>query len=249
MIQWTKDFRNFTVISASSEAADFPRARIADRIRPNRAWRSTDTSQQDLVLDLGASVSFAAVALHHANFATVELEHSDDAVAYTPFDGSPFAVAQDLKDGYRKLFVATEHTARYIRVRIPAQAPTDGAGYFFVGTIFVAESLSTFPDSADPRVPVQVSLERPELAQEIAGRVEVTPAGDFYTEHVWRGFAPEADLTDWQRIGVAGSDTPILAFWNRGASEEVYFLRYRGGIRFEHGGVNSEVNLVFRQVV
>ncbi|MGH7820179.1 MAG: hypothetical protein ACREQ9_10430 [Candidatus Binatia bacterium] len=93
MIQWAKDFRNPTVISATSETADFPRSRVADRTRPNRAWRSTATGQQDLVLDLGASLSFQAIALHHMNFATVELAHSADNVAYTNVAGSPFTVA------------------------------------------------------------------------------------------------------------------------------------------------------------
>ncbi|MGH7820180.1 MAG: hypothetical protein ACREQ9_10435 [Candidatus Binatia bacterium] len=46
-------------------------------------------------------------------------------------------------------------------------------------------------------MPVEVTLERAELGQEVAGRLEVVPAGDFYTEHVWRGLAPEGGVADW----------------------------------------------------
>ncbi|MGH7820181.1 MAG: hypothetical protein ACREQ9_10440 [Candidatus Binatia bacterium] len=41
----------------------------------------------------------------------------------------------------------------------------------------------------------------------------------------------------------------MLVFWNRGKSEEAYLLRYRGGVRFPHDGVNSEASLAFRQLV
>lgn len=245
-MKWTRDFLGPAgITSVTSADPNFPAARLLSRIRPNRGWRSTSTAQQDIVLTLGAAVDVAGVALHGANFASAEVAHGPDAVAFTDFAGSPFPVNRDA-DTYRKLMIVDAVNAAYLRVRIPAQAADDGVGYFALGTIFVLGSLREFAEADAPGAPYQRSVGRPYFAATIGGREEVAPAGDFGSSHHWQ--RRTKGLGEWYEVARGGEDAPLLWFLDRGALEEVYYGRYRGGIQMEHGGVLTAVSLSLNQV-
>jgi hypothetical protein len=246
-VKWTRGFLVPSgITSVTSEDPNFPAARLINRVRPNRGWRSTSAAQQDIVVALAAAVDVAGVALHGANFASVQVGYGNaGAGPFTDFAGSPFAVNRDA-DTYRKLMIDEPVHAGFLRVRIPAQAADDGAGYFALGTIFVLGSLREFDEADAPGAPYQRSVGRPYFSAVVGGREELAPAGDFGSSHHWQ--RRTKGLAEWYELARGGEDAPILWFLDRGAREEVYYGRYRGGIQMEHGGVLTAVSLSLNQV-
>lgn len=242
--QWASAFRIFTITSATSEATDYPASRVAtlDSHPLIRTWRSTATTQQDLILDAGSILSFEAVTLLNSNFSLVQLAHSADNVSYSDFAGSAFPMNKHLADGYRKLFRAQSISNRYVRVRIPAQTPIDGAAYFSLGLVLIVQTLNTLP--FNPIEPLNQSLDRPYLR---SGR-EVTPVGPFSIEQEWQTLADNANVTQLQNIALLGEHTPVLVFENNGNSQEVYLMRYVGAMRFARHGLTYGVNPTWQEM-
>lgn len=145
--------------TGTTAAADYPATNVlSPRIR--RPWRSTSiAADQNLILDLGASVAITAVALHDVNFASCEVL-ADNAATPTTSRGTLTTYAG--KNGRRRGSLAFSATVRYIRFRIPLGTPTDGAAYFNVGYAPPFQATLTLPrdpsygadvDSVEPQSP------------------------------------------------------------------------------------------------
>ena len=131
-----------TSASATTANADYPAANVlTPRIR--RPWRSTSiVAEQNLILDLGASVAITAVALQDVNFASCEVLADNSA---TPTTSRGTLTTYAGKNGRRRGSLAVAQTVRYVRFKIAAGTPTDSAAYFNVGYVPVFTATLTLP--------------------------------------------------------------------------------------------------------
>lgn len=128
-----------SILSATSEAASFPKGNIIDRTSPQRAWRSTGIgSDHRVVIDLGATQTDITCFMDYVNFETFKFQESANGTSGWSDIGSLRTVAMDPMHGvYRRVDDITLTGKRYLGIYIPAQTPVDGASYFRIGTFAV----------------------------------------------------------------------------------------------------------------
>lgn len=211
------------------------------------SWRSNNqTTQQDLICDLGVSRSVAAVAMLNLNVAHVELSYSTNGSTYASFLGDPgggFNVARNPFGKYANRMVIQTVTARYIRLRIPSQLTTNGATSFEVGMIWIANLLYSFP-----RGP-QVGLRQTPKRNYIRAGNGVADIGPWYSEEEWRMTMKKTETSLYASFALAGSETPQLIYKNAGNTAEVGIFRLRDAVTFERNGATVVANPVLEEMV
>jgi hypothetical protein len=243
--QWFSRFLSATVLSATSTATNYPKERITtlDAHPYARQWRSTATTQQDIIIDFGSSTSVVALALFNTNFATVRLAHSTDNVTYTNFPPTNGQYTISKHMNYYKLFVAHSFTNRYVRIRIPAQTPTDGTTFFALGFACFTDTLNTLPQN--PEVPVRETFARPYMR---VGQ-DVAAAGAFSTTQELQFVLANASITQLEQIAALGEETPFVVYENEGDSSAVRLFRYRDGMAFEREGIVQRIHPRLEELV
>ncbi len=135
-----------TVLTATTEAASFPKENCIDRTSPQRAWRSTTiAADQRVVIDLGAVRTALTVYLDWVNFGTFKYQESADGSTGWSDVGATRTVEKDPMHGvYRRADDITMSSKRYLGIFIPVQTPIDpesssgqAADYFRIGTFCV----------------------------------------------------------------------------------------------------------------
>lgn len=216
---------NFAVVTANpAENSSFPKTRMSDREYPLRQSRSTAVAQQDYVLDFTSALASATyyIGFHHTNFTAVELAHGDVASPTTDasfVSNTAHTLAHEKFTGRYKGFFAKTISKRYLRVRIPNQSPTDNASYLACGLITVSSSPVTL--ARNPKEPVPITIGQQRIGQRIARSPR-------YIERMTWGwdYLSESDLDEVRTLGLLGSSTLFVTFFNRGHDQEV-FLLYR----------------------
>lgn len=135
----SKTFLTISALSATSEAASFPKANIVDRTSPQRAWRSTGIgTDHRVVIDLGATQTDITCYLDWLNFTSFKFQESANGTSGWADIGSLRTVEADPMQGiYRRVDNITLTSKRYLGIYIPAQSTTDGESYFRIGTFCV----------------------------------------------------------------------------------------------------------------
>lgn len=131
--------------TGSTEVAGYPASNIKEAQRPFKPWRTTATTQQTVVIDLGSSQNWNAVFLNRTNWTTGSIQaHTSDSWG-APAYSQAITVAQHPDTGrYVHLHLpAATRTERYLRIVIDSQTPvvegvdTAPAAYFRLGGVFV----------------------------------------------------------------------------------------------------------------
>lgn len=248
-IQRVSSFYAPTVFSQTSEATGYPASRLMSRVRPFRAWRSTSTAEQTLIFDLGASVAVGGVCLYACNFSTADWSYATTSGGvYTAFSGNTYPINEDAQDRYRKLWIAESFTDRYLKLVIPSQTPTDGAGYFSAGTVFVWNTVSELPAQSGPVVPMGMTLVRPRYEAGPGSRLDSMRTGHRYLVQSWTGRMWETNFAAWQALQEHDLSNPALFFFHRGQSAEAYYMGYTGEWTFELKTRPTVITVQFRQV-
>lgn len=139
----TKSFIEYTVSSATSESGGFVKENLNKRQFPKRAWRSTGTTQQEIVIDLLSARNNPEVLVEVFNGQQIRFIGSDDGVVFSGFDTGVITVEKDEKQGvYRYGGTLTGFNHRYVKVVVPSHSPADGAAYFSLGTLAFMASTS-----------------------------------------------------------------------------------------------------------
>ena len=242
-------FLPFTITSVTTEATNYPSSRLT-QVLPHpiiRRWRSTNTSQQNIICDLGSSKSVAGVALFGANFRRYTLAHSADNSSYTPVTGTEPDIGQDGIDGYYKVFMQTAFTNRYLRVKVNAASNNiiyDSASYFTLGAVVIFSTINTWP--RDIPVPYDITLQRSYMQ---SGN-DIVPAGPFFIEQEIKTILARTEISSLQTIGLLGEHLPILWYRNAGNdTSAVYLLRYKGGMKYTKGLSMWEASPSFQELV
>ncbi len=215
------DFLGYTPTCAN-EDANYPATHLYNYTRPRPTFRSQDTTETIIDIDLGSAQAVAVVVISNVNFAQAYIEGDADGVWTSPDYSQAANPANDPYTNRFKRYQAVGQTYRYWRLRIPAQTPTDGAGYFWLANIVLLGSVLEM--SANPGYPwkerpgaLPVATERGPGGAE--GRIAL---GDW---EQWRGGfefktgATEAELIALSRLG---RTSPMVYAPNLGDPARVY---------------------------
>lgn len=149
----SKDFIDYDIDSQTSEAGGFFAVNLKDKEHPKRAWRSTATTEQEIVIDLLAQRENPEVHVEVANFTQIRFIGSDDGATFDGFDSGLISIERDEKQGvYRYGGPLTGFDHRYVKVVVPNQATTDGASYFSLGTLSFLASTTLL--ASNPNIPL-----------------------------------------------------------------------------------------------
>ena len=125
--------------SASTAAVGFP-ALNALLQAISLPWQSTNTTQSDLIIDLGAAFTVRGIGVQDINAAGITIASSPDNVTYTD-RVTPTIVAD--RFGRGRVIGAVNLSARYWRIRIAAGTPTDALAYWRIGAVYVFGAVAT----------------------------------------------------------------------------------------------------------
>lgn len=152
----SKDFIDYDVVAQTSESGGFFAVNLQDRAHPKRAWRTTGIAGEEYVVcDLGDVYTDVEIHVEVANFTKFNLYVSEDDVSYSQYGGD-FIIERDQKQGvYRFGATLNGLNARYVVFIIPAQATTDGASYFSLGTLSFLASTELL--ATNPNIPLSYS--------------------------------------------------------------------------------------------
>jgi hypothetical protein len=141
-VKWGYDIIDFSVSSATSENTSFPSSNLALPESFLRSWRSTDTTEQIIVLSLGASYNLDCIYLDNCNFTSATIEVNDSDSWTSPNDSQSVTISQDPDTGrYRIWHEPTSTGDTHVRIVIPSQTPVDGESYFKIGRIIIPETV------------------------------------------------------------------------------------------------------------
>lgn len=132
-------------VTPSSEHADWPAVNVRQPERPLLVWRTTDVTEQTLVVDFGGTTSVSLVALLWANVVTATLQwNPTDSWGAPAFDSGALALGVNPWNGRWCLAYAppAPRTERFLRLVLPAQTPVDGAAYFALGGLWAGEGVA-----------------------------------------------------------------------------------------------------------
>lgn len=178
-----KDFIDYTIDSKSEEAALHPVSNIKLYEKQFRAWRTTSTAENWVIFDFGAPKRIEAVVLINTNYTTYKIQgDTTNSFASPPVDSGIITLAQDKfteryrskKDpqGFSPVF-----NHQFMRILIPTQTPTDGAGYFSTGAIIITDQAEAFlrHPSFGFSIEVDQSIQKTQL---VGGGIETIEMGE-----------------------------------------------------------------------
>lgn len=215
-------FVDYTPV-ADSQDTNYPASNLKDYHHLKRHWRSLVTTEVKIVCDMAAAKTLMAVMLDDLNFTSVYIEGSADNVTY-PFS-QLFTISKDERvDRYKAYLVLTGFNYRYLRVRIPAQTPTDGLSAFRIGRVIALDTQLELP--INPSYPYD--YEAPKKYKKIefeSGGIEKINTG---SNKIWHGdFGIEVFVRDtegstlWQ-LDAIDEDQLLVFYENRGATNKAY---------------------------
>ena len=225
--------------TATSGAAGFPPSRVANYATHPllRTWRSTVTTQTDIICDAGSAVAVRNIALLNVNFATVQIARSSDNVTYNDIT-MEMQPTLDVADGmYKCLNSMGSAPRRYFRIRIASQTPIDGAAYFSVGAVLLMDSLDTWP--RDLIAPIRQGL----VKATMQSGDESIDTGDQYLSLEFDGIFSNQETDLMYQLSRNGRSNPI--FWKEGtiSPEKIYLVRLANDISYDRHGFHVALSL------
>ena len=158
-----------TILSVTSIASGLSSIYLIDE-QQTTYWRSQDTSNQYIDIDLGVALSAnSLVYLFGANFSTATVYGSTT----NDFAATPYSQALNIYTNTRTNIrlgwwrMAT-NTYRYLRLLIPSQTPDNSATYFELAMIAVIPTSSVIAFSNYHQLPITPIIDRPGISNPYA---------------------------------------------------------------------------------
>ncbi len=134
-----RDFLFYSINSVSSEQSTFPSTNLLIPEKQRRYWKTNDTTDAFVIIDLGSAQQVTGIALLNVNYNTYKIQGDTTASFASPaVDSGTITTAIDPQrkryysftepQGYSPAF-----NYRYLRLFIPTQATTDGDTVFKTG--------------------------------------------------------------------------------------------------------------------
>lgn len=167
--------------AASSQDTGYPVVNLYDYAHLRRQWRSLVAAEVTIVFNYSAAKAVLAVFLDDVNFANCFIAGNEtDAWGSPSFAEVEFAISNDIRVNRRKVMaVLTGFNYQYLRVRIPAQTPTDGLSVFRIGRVACMDTV--FELSANPNFPYREEAGYPDpvVNSFLSGGEEIIEQGDY----------------------------------------------------------------------
>ena len=130
-----------SAIVGSTEDATYTAAMLRTPAKPFKPWRTTSLVGQSVVVDFGAPVALDVVALIGANFTFAVVQgNAADSWGSSSYVQNTLIARNPVTGRYHHLhdtaLSATPFVFQFLRLSIPDQTPTDGAGYYRLGGIW-----------------------------------------------------------------------------------------------------------------
>lgn len=137
-----------TVITGSSEAAEWPASNLHRPERPFTPWRTTGTGDQSVVINFGSAKAIDGIWLVRTNFASARIQmNSSDSWGAPPVDQLHTLIQSPWNFRYQLGVRIVGAAYQFLRIFIPSQTPTDGAAYYLLGGVW-AGALEPLPQNA-----------------------------------------------------------------------------------------------------
>jgi len=139
-------FINYSILSASSQDADWPASSLKIYDSSTESFRNEDTNTLIIIIDLLASYANPHLLIYRSNFGEINFYgNSSDSWASPPFTLSGVTIEKDPEHFiYKRRVTLTGFNYRFLKVEIPSQTPIDGAGFFELGVLAIFETLEDF---------------------------------------------------------------------------------------------------------
>ncbi len=219
------DFVSYSAV-ASSEDSNYPATNLSVYGFTKRHFRSLVSTEVTIVFDFTTAKALTGVLLNDVNFTDVYIEgHATDSWGAPSFS-EQFTPAQDERTQRYKLYAAlTAFNYRYMRLRIPSQAPVGSLSVFKIGTLVCLDTALTL--TTNPAFGYKYSANEQVAINEFeSGGDERVNLGDL----LWKGgFAFDAydrtDESDLWTLNNIKKDENLVFFENRGDVSKVYLCR------------------------
>jgi len=183
-------YLNYTILS-SDENSNWPASNLKIISSSTQAWRSPDTTESEIIIDLGGAKQDPTIGIYRANFDSVTIQGNTSDAWGSPAFSQVYSTSYDPEHFIYKLRKAlgASFNYRYLRVLVTAQTPNDQASYFEAGVIFIAESGNLEDFNAEPLSTFQHPLGMTTKPQETiepyeTGRFDIFPDHDIPTSEL-----------------------------------------------------------------
>lgn len=238
--------------TADSQDSNYPTSNLKDYHHLKRQWRSLVATEVKIVCDMASAKNLLGVMIEDVNFTSVYIEGSNDNVTY-PFTQS-FAISNDERvDRYKAYCVLTGFNYRYLRIRIPAQTPTDGLPAFRLGRILLIDSII--------ELPINLSYPYEYEAPKRYKKVEFESGGvekiNFGSNKIWRcdfgisRFVRDTGGTTLWQLDAIDEDQLVVFFENRGDTSKAYVVMRDNSLKVSETffNIGKTSNYEFQEVV
>ncbi len=140
------DFINYSILSVSTQDADYPASALKINSSSTESYRSQNTSATIIILDLLTAIQDPHVLIYGCNFASIKFYgNSSDSWVSPPFASAVFTIEKDPEQFiYKRRITLTGFNYRFLKVEIPSQTPVDNATFFEIGVLSVFSELEDF---------------------------------------------------------------------------------------------------------
>lgn len=246
-------------ITGTTALTSYPLTNVKDAARPFLTYRSTNTTNVEIIADLGSAKLDELVLLLNCNFTSAHLQaHASNSWgAPTHASGALTISRQEWNGRYTLAYLTSGWTAKqWNRVFIPTQATTDGAAYFEVGGVW-AGPLLTIPGDWqwDADFDPNEDTARLEVRAELGGWGNRYDTGDIFTTITATRKAALGSLTAFGQTDTLASFRSVDRQWyaanyggfylNRGDTAQAWVMRPRNARpwRISAGIAESQIEL------
>lgn len=247
-----------SIQSVSSEATNWPAINLLDTRAPLFPWRTTATTAQNVVINIGTGKTYGFLALINANFAVCEVA-LDTGTDFSPASFPTVTLEVGL-DNYserraRGYELPAPRTEQYVRISIPAQTPTDGASYFSLGAVHLG------PLVPIPRLEMEEEIEKVDPEEWLTAPSHASQRlilGDPYVRITYSRIAlmrresrgTNDDLEAWAEIDRLIRAARVFAWYpNNGNSAHCWIMQAENQRRYSLDPIVSRTPLILREIV
>lgn len=134
-------------------------------------WRSTATTQQDVVIDLGSAQTPRGIGVQDTNATSIVIASSADNITYT--DRVTLDLTNVSRFGRRRGCAGVNTSARYWRLRIASATPPDGLAFWRIGAVYVFGAVAT---TLNPEYGLNIETRHAENRESLANGGEAIAA-------------------------------------------------------------------------
>jgi hypothetical protein len=223
------NFLGYTPVGSNTDP-NYPDSNLNLYFKPLQVCRTTVTTQVTFSIDFGVAKAVLAAMLNDVNFTSVYFSGSADNATWGA--EQHFTIGKDERVQRYKIFAALDgFNNRYLRIRIPGQATTDGAAFFRIGAAVFMDTVLELAEAIS--YPYDYSADEEILTSKMpSGGEEDTVLGDA----IWQGSFGTDPLSpsnegDYWTLNAIGKSGPLVFFENLGDTSKVYICRRRSAIQ------------------